>query len=81
MAGERGWSLRCWPVFDAQVRYEKHLKTFALDINGVHLARGDILDGIQRAAEQEIVRRIRDMLPAYRVIHARASKPCATSTA
>jgi hypothetical protein len=51
MAGERGWTLRCWPVFDAQVRYEKHLKTFALDINSVHLARGDNLDGIQRAFE------------------------------
>jgi hypothetical protein len=80
MANQRGWSLRLWPVFDVQIRYERHLKAFALSINGVHLFRGDHLEATQRVAEQEIVRRIQAMLPAYKVIHARV-KACATSTA
>ena len=67
-----GWSLRCWPVFDVQIRFEKFDQSFHLDINGVHQGKWEKLEHAQMRADAELVRRVRAMLPAYRVIHQRA---------
>jgi hypothetical protein len=79
-AGIRGWTLKCLPVFQAEVRHHPHNvpkkngKAYSLDINGVEIGWHDDLATIQHCAELAMVSRIRAMMPAYLVIEARAEQ-------
>jgi hypothetical protein len=67
----KGWSLKVWPVFDVQIRYERYDPGYHLSINGAPLGKWPKLDDAKAGAENEIVRRIGAMLPVYKIVHAR----------
>lgn len=71
-AGVKGWTLKCLPVFKAEIRYVPHRKVYMLEINGVAMGESKNLEAVQDRAEREMIARVRKMLGAYKVIHARA---------
>lgn len=75
-AGIKGWTLKCLPVFKAEIRYVKHRRVYMLDLNDVAMGEHKDLAPLQVRAEREMIARVRGMLPAYRVIHARAAARC-----
>jgi hypothetical protein len=63
------WTLKCWPVFEAQVRTRRKAAGFEFMLNGSAVfGLRDTLEEAQAAVEQEIVSRVRAMRPAYEVI-------------
>lgn len=73
-AGVLGWTLKCLPVFQAEIRYEAYPKAYFLCINDVAMGQSKELEPLQDRAEREMIARVRGMLPAYRVIHERIMK-------
>lgn len=70
-AGIQGWTLKCLPVFKAEIRFLRHRSVYSLDLNSVAMGEHPELFPLQDRAEREIIARVRGMLPAYRGIHAR----------
>lgn len=72
-AGIDGWTLKAWPIFEAQIRLMRHLRPpqFSVDINQTTFGLRPTLEAAKAAAELEMVQRVQGMLPAYRAIHAR----------
>lgn len=66
-----GWTLECGAIFAADVRQVGGGRFYA-SINRQPLTNTETVEEAQRIAEQEIVTRVRAMLPAYREIYARA---------
>lgn len=74
----KGWTLKLHPVFEAQVRERRHGdKGYEWGINtlSVHGLRPTLAEA-QRACEEHIVRMVREMLPAYRIVHERVQERC-----
>lgn len=65
----RGWVLECPPLF--HVHIVSAGGKYQTSFNGAPLATPGNLKSARAAAEAEIVRRVRAMLPAYRVVFAR----------
>ena len=73
----RGWVLECPPLFHVHIVSQggKYSTTF----NGSPLATPGNLKAARAAAEAEIVRRVRVMLPSYRAVFARFEARAETS--
>ena len=68
----RGWLLRCGALFISHIRLSNC--RYYVWFNGEALGPRDTLDEAQGLAERAIVERVREMLPGYRVIHARVMR-------
>lgn len=58
MEGTGQWVLRCYPVFEARVMWEQHLKRYHMTMNGRDFGRFRSLDVAQQRAEREIIKAI-----------------------
>lgn len=65
----RGWTLDCGGMFHADVGPGP--KGYVVTLNLHPIGRGDDPEALKRLAERQIVERVRHMLPAYRIVHAR----------
>jgi hypothetical protein len=65
----RGWTMRCGP-FEADIRRQGS-GPYHLTINKHPILHGSDLTGLMRRAEEELVRRIEAVLPAFEIVKAR----------
>ena len=72
----QGWSLRCGPMFFADVRRVGATGNYYATLNSDVLGNDADPQKLMRLVDGEIVRRVRELVPAYRVVHARV-KSCA----
>jgi hypothetical protein len=68
-ADVRGWHLGCGGTFYADIG--QCAKGYSVTLNMHVLTTGQNANDLKRVAERAIVDRVRNMLPAYKVIHAR----------
>lgn len=68
----RGWTLDCGKLFHVHITAKGG--SFYTDFNAGALPVVKNLQVAQQAAEREIVRRVREMLPAYRAVFARLER-------
>jgi hypothetical protein len=68
------WALRCGPMFYADIRRIGEFGNYYAMLNSDSMANDPSPKLLQQRIEVEIVRRVRLMLPVYRIIHARAMK-------
>jgi hypothetical protein len=70
--GIRGWHLECGGMFHADIWLGA--KGYLVTLNMHPLGSGRDVDALKKIAERAIAERVRNMLPAYKVIHQRATK-------
>jgi hypothetical protein len=69
-----GWSLRCGPMFFADVRKVGAAGEYYATLNSDILGNDPDPQKLMRAVDREIVRRVRELIPAYKVLRARTVK-------
>lgn len=70
----QGWALKCGPMFWADIRKVGEHGNYYAMLNSDPLGNDPDPKVLMVQIEREIVRRVREMLPAYRVIFARIGK-------
>ena len=70
----QGWSLRCGPMFYADVRRVGEHGNYFATLNSWVIGNDPNPQVLMHRVEEEIIKCVRLMLPAYKVLHARCAR-------
>ena len=66
-----GWTLRCGPMFAGDVRRVGEVGPYYSILNAEPMGVGPDAEKLKEHIDEEIVRRVREMLPAYKLLRER----------
>lgn len=67
----QGWSLRCGPMFFADIRRIGDYGNYYATLNSDVLGNDPNPQTLMKKVDREIIRRMREAIPAYKILHAR----------